>query len=177
MASITEKPRTPAHAGQENFHAPYRLVEEILARSVANTWHEARCEWVLSYIYFSDEPGTCLCDHYPIREHCIIANAESGNEAVVGNCCVRSFIGLSAESIFAGLRRIARDTARAMGLAAINFARSKNWITDWEHQFLLETSRKRKLSSRQRAKRCEINEKVLGRVRAQTADEAEGRYA
>jgi hypothetical protein len=79
--SIT--PQTP--------HNGYALVREILARSVADNWFDAKQEWRLWRILFSapDDPGTCLCGHFPIREHCVLTNHLNGNEVVVGNVCVK----------------------------------------------------------------------------------------
>src|SRR5262245_49233660 len=100
---ITHPPRPGAKP-------PRRLVEEIIALSIADTWGEARGEWTLSDVYFTDTPGRCLCGH-PITEHCLLVNHLNGNEAVVGNHCVKRFLDIPSEPIFAGLRRIAHNTA------------------------------------------------------------------
>jgi hypothetical protein len=50
-------------------HAPYALIEEILARSEAITWDLARLEWDLLDIFYK-RWGACLCRHFPITEHC-----------------------------------------------------------------------------------------------------------
>ena len=49
-----------------------KLIQEIIKLSVADIWEIAKCEWELIEIYFSDEPETCLCGHYPIIELCEI---------------------------------------------------------------------------------------------------------
>jgi hypothetical protein len=49
-----------------------QLITEILARSVAQTWDEARREWSLYEIYEAYEPETCLCGHFPIIELCVL---------------------------------------------------------------------------------------------------------
>jgi hypothetical protein len=142
-------------------------VREIVALSVANTWHLAKSEWALAEVYLADQPGACLCGHRPIREHCVIVNRENGNKAVVGNCCVKRFVGLPSASIFADLRRIIGDVTKAPSQALVNHAHALGWITDWEARFALDTLRLRRLSARQRAKRAEINRRLLARM-AQT---------
>jgi hypothetical protein len=37
----------------------YKLTDEILARSAAKTWDEAKLEWHLKDITKEDEPSTC----------------------------------------------------------------------------------------------------------------------
>jgi hypothetical protein len=155
----------PQLAPQTN-HARHRLADAIIARSVAVTWDDARLEWDLSSVFFADKdyPGTCLCGHQPIIEHCVLANRENGNEAVVGNVCVQKFIGLPTEALFRGLRRIMADRAAALSLEVIHYAIEKGWVNDWERRFYLNTRGRQHLSERQRAKREEINARILYHV-------------
>jgi hypothetical protein len=152
-----------------NGHIRYRLIQEVLARSVSPTWCEAKSEWELDHIFFADraEPGTCLCGHAPIIETCVIRNRLNGNAAVVGNCCVKRFMGSMSERIFASLRRIARDRTKALNADVVEFAFSRGWITTWEREFCLNTFGKQYLSAGQVAKRIEINSKVLRLARGE----------
>jgi hypothetical protein len=158
--------RSPSAGG----HARYQLAAEIIARSVGDTWDDAKREWDLAHVFISapDEPGTCLCGHHPIREHCLLTNRENGNEAVVGNVCVTKFMGLSSEKLFAAFRRIAKNREAALNAEAVDYAHRTGWIDDWQRRFYLDTCRRsrRKLSQKQLAKRVEINRKVLARVAA-----------
>jgi hypothetical protein len=155
------------HGAGGNGHAPWRLLEEILVRSVAGNWPEARLEWALQLIYYEDDPpGTCLCGHYPICEHCLLYNRANGNRAVVGNVCVTRFMGMDADAIFRCLRRVAADAGKALSGDAVVYLYRRGLLTDWEKQFCLDTARKRRLSAKQRAKRVEINERVLACVAA-----------
>jgi hypothetical protein len=165
MSSILPQNRPPGKPSAKG-HAAYRLTQEILSRSVARTWAEARREWELAYVYFAEVPGTCLCGHHPILENCVIVSRENGNEAVVGNVCVTRFLGIDSEAVFRSLRRVLEDPTRPLNEAAVEHAYGRGWLNDWEREFLLGTSRKRSLSPRQRAKRVQINRKVLGLVRA-----------
>jgi len=142
---------------------PYRLVEEIVSRSIANTWQEAKREWELTCIYFADRPGTCLCGHSPILELCVLRNRENGNEAVVGNACVTRFMGLPSDRLFASLKRIATDKTSALNAAMIAYAHDKGWLTEWEKKFCLNTMKwsGRNLSAKQMAIRVKINETIL----------------
>jgi hypothetical protein len=142
----------------------FRLFREIIALSVAKTWEEAKREWGLVDIHREDEPLTCLCGHTPIIEICLLRNRRNNNSAIVGNVCVNKFLAIESELIFAGLRRIAEDSTKALNGAATIHAHEKGWITDWEKTFSLDTVRKRKLSEKQQRKRAEINQRVLVRT-------------
>jgi hypothetical protein len=163
MPAVTEHRQTaPPHRERP----PYRLVEEILARSVSADWGAAKAEWSLADVYFADSPGACLCGHAPIVEHCVLVNRRNGNVVTVGNVCVTRFMGiLAADRIFQGLRRVMKDREAKLNKDAVAYAHHKGWINDWELDFYLNTCRKRKLSPRQRAKRSLINEHVVARVK------------
>lgn len=143
----------------------YKLSQEIIALSVARNWDEAKREWALEDVYQAEEQQTCLCGHFPIREICVIRNRVNSTEAEVGNCCVKKFLGLPSGGIFDGLKRVAEDTTKALNYEAVHHAHNKNWITDWEYKFSLDTARKRSLSAKQALVRQRINDKVLARFR------------
>jgi hypothetical protein len=142
----------------------FRLFKEIIARSVSQTWEEAKLEWDLKHVYREDEPLTCLCGHTPIIEICVLHNRRNGNTAEVGNVCVNKFLGLESDLIFSGLRRVAKNVDKALNEAATNYAHEQGWITDWEKKFCLDTNRKRKLSAKQELKRAEINRLILAKT-------------
>lgn len=139
----------------------YKLAVEIVALSVADTWDEAKLEWALEDVFYSDEPGVCLCGHRPILEQCIIVNQHNGNEAIIGNVCVKRFLGLPSDKLFAAINRIAKDPSRALNTETVEYAHRKGWMNDWERKFYMDTLRKRGLSPKQRAKREQINQQVL----------------
>lgn len=142
----------------------FRLIQEIVVRSEADGWDRARLEWTLVEVFTSEELGTCLCSHYPIRAHCVLENQHNGNRVVVGNCCVKRFLGLPSGKLFSGLNRVAADPERSLNSEGIDFAHHKGWINDWEQGFLQKMMRKQKLTPRQRAKRAEINRMVIARL-------------
>lgn len=143
----------------------YRLSTEIIALSQSKIWDEAKREWSLLEVYESEEPETCLCGHFPIIELCVLVNGRNQNQATVGNCCVKKFIGLPSDKIFQAVKRIRKDASKSLNAETIDYAHSRNWITDWERTFYLDVMRKRKLTAKQRAKKNEINEFVLNRMK------------
>lgn len=143
----------------------YKLTEEILARSKANTWDVAKLEWALDHVYEADEPETCLCGHFPIIEICELRNKVNGNGATVGNCCVKKFIGLPSDLIFQAVKRVRKEIGKSLNAQAIQHAWEKNWINDWEYKFSLDTMRKRNLSQKQMLTRVKVNEKMLANMK------------
>lgn len=140
-----------------------RLQAEILAFSQATTWDKAKDEWKLESIYMSQNQ-TCTCGYHPISEVCVIINEVNKETTEVGNCCVKRFLKLPSETLFAAARRVRADTGRSLGEDTVTFAREKNWISEWEANFYESTGRKRKLSSKQADIRRRINEKFLRRL-------------
>ena len=100
----------------------FQLTGEILQRSVARTWDEAKLEWSLLEVYESEEPETCLCGHFPIVELCVLLNRRNKNQATVGNCCVKRFVGLPSEKIFQAVKRVRKDTSKSLNAEAIQHA-------------------------------------------------------
>jgi len=142
----------------------YKLTSEILALSAAKTWDEAKLEWHLEHIRKEDEPATCLCGHYPIAELCTIVNLKTGLTAIVGNCCVKKFIGLASDKIFQAVKRVQKDLSRALNAETIEHAHRKGWIDDWKRNFYFETMRKRRMSPKQMEQRRQINKVILRHV-------------
>ncbi len=156
-----------AMAGAVKNVSQFQLTTEILERSVAQTWDEARREWSLYEIYEADEPETCLCGHFPIIELCVLRNRHNGIQATVGNWCVKNFIGLPSDRIFQAIKRIRRDPSNSLNPEAIQHAFDRQWITEWERDFYLKIMRKRNLTEKQSAKKLQINDRILRHVRRQ----------
>jgi len=142
-----------------------KLKKEILDLSDGQTWSEALREWNLEAVFWEDDPETCLCGKFPIKELCYLRNRVNGYRALVGNVCVKRFMGLPSGKIFDSLKRVATDEERALNEETVEHAHDKGWITDWEHGFYMGTWRKRTLSERQLAKRVEINRRVMRAIR------------
>ncbi len=146
----------------------FRLTTEIVARSQAKTWDQAKREWELFDVYETDEPETCLCGHFPIVELCTLRNKLNGGDVTVGNCCVKKFIGLPSEKIFQAVKRVRKDRTKSLNAEAIAHAFSKGWTTEWERDFYVDVMRKRNLTVKQAAKKAQINEKVIRNIQRPT---------
>jgi hypothetical protein len=142
----------------------YKLIQGIIELSDAKTWDEAKLEWDLVEIYHQEEPDTCLCGHDPIIEICVLENRQNKNSTIVGNVCVKKFLGLPSDQIFQAVRRIGKDAAKALNAEAIQHAYNRNWIDKWKRDFYFDTLRKRNLSEKQLSKRIEINRLVLANI-------------
>src|SRR5665647_3036704 len=92
------------------------LSAKILKLSKATDWETARKEWALIDIHESDEPETCLCEHFPIIEICEIRNNVTQHRTEVGNVCVKRFLGIRSDLIFAALKRIKKDSNKSLCL-------------------------------------------------------------
>jgi hypothetical protein len=142
-----------------------QLRDRILALSEASDWEVARKEWSLVAVHEADESQTCLCGHYPIIEICRISNRITKKNTEVGNRCVRRFLGIRSDLIFAAIRKIQRDITKSLNADAITFFRQRELLTAWEYEFLQDTMRKRHLSEAQLSSRQGINEKVLKAIK------------
>lgn len=144
-----------------------QLKREILALSQSLDWEMAKKEWRLISISEAEEPETCLCGHFPIRELCSISNKITGNTIDVGNVCVKRFIGLRSDLIFSAIKRIRKDLTKSLGPDATVLFFEKGVISQWEYQFQQNTMLKRNLSPKQLDARMNINKKVLSAVSRQ----------
>jgi hypothetical protein len=123
----------------------FHLFKEIIERSQADTWEEAKLEWKLDHINFaSDEDvvlGTyrCLCGHSPLKELCYIFNASSAITAMVGNCCVKKFMGeIESDKVFSAVKN------KRVNKATIEHAFARGIISQHEHDYCLTKFKKRK---------------------------------
>lgn len=148
----------------------YRLIGEIISLSQSSSWEEAKQEWQLSDVYQAEEAETCLCGHYPIIELCILRNRHNDRDAIVGNCCVKKFIGLPSDLIFQAVKRIRSDNEKSLNSEALTHAINKGWINKWEHDFYHNIMRKRLLSQKQMTAKRNINLKFINNMRRLTAN-------
>lgn len=146
---------------EEGGHNFRQLKEAILARSHATDWEVAKKEWKLVRIYEADEPDTCLCGHTPIIEICVLSNTVNHKHAEVGNRCVKRFLGLRSDLIFAGIKRIKEDITKSLNADSTVFFFEQGVLNDWEYKFQNNTLNKRSMSGPQMNTRMKINQKVL----------------
>jgi hypothetical protein len=87
------------------------LKKEILIRSKSKEWEPAKLEWDLTRVILlnNENAEKCLCSHYPIKELCFIKNRETGEETLVGNCCVKKFMEKDTTLHFSTLKTIIKQ--------------------------------------------------------------------
>lgn len=138
-----------------------QLKAHVLPLSSASIWEVAAKEWSLTGIHEADEPDTCPCGHFPIMEICSIRNRVTGHSTEIGNVCVKRFLGLRSDLIFAAIKRIRKAPDKSLNADAIAFFRERGILNDWEYGFSQSTLKLRSLSAAQLGKRRAINQKVL----------------
>ncbi|MFJ7565541.1 hypothetical protein ACIQW9_01090 [Herminiimonas sp. NPDC097707] len=143
----------------------FRLTNEIIARSSSSNWAAAKLEWTLHEIYEADEPETCLCGHFPIKELCVLRNRINDARATVGNCCVKKFMGLPSNLIFQAVKRVRADSSKSLNAESLSHALEKNWVNQWEYDFYARIMAKRNLTPKQVEKKQQINEKFMRNIR------------
>jgi len=139
------------------------FIKRILELSEADIWEEAKLEWKLVRIDFArkEEWESCLCGKTPICELCRITNSLNGNSTQVGNVCINKFTDLPSNLIFTNIKKVFKDVDKSFNEVTTEYIYEKDWINEWEYDFLIDTERKRKLSNKQYKKRVSINSKIL----------------
>lgn len=143
-----------------------RLKAHILPLSHSDRFEMARTEWDLVSVEITEEFDSCPCGQ-EIKEHCCIKNRITGESTYVGNVCINRFIGIDTGSLFDGLKRIARDPYANANLDVIEHGRKLGFIYDSEYGFLVETRRKRKLSTKQLEWKRKINRRIIQQISVQ----------
>lgn len=139
------------------------LSSELIKLSQAKTWDQAKLEWEVINVHKVDEPETCLCNHYPIIEICSIKNECTGEEARVGNCCVKKF-NEDSDKIFRAVARVRKDIERSLNAETLRLALKNEWILDKDYVFYFSVMRRRRLSDKQLAWKKDINRKITNKV-------------
>ena len=123
----------------------FRLFQEIIDRSEADAWEEARLEWHLDHIEIADKEDvenhtyTCLCGHTPLKELCFILNDLTDIMVLVGNCCITKFMGeLKSNKVFHAVKK------KRANREAIELAFARGIISQHEFNYCLMKVRKRK---------------------------------
>ncbi|WP_243211242.1 hypothetical protein JQ760_027800 (plasmid) [Klebsiella pneumoniae] len=140
--------------------AKYQLTSRITRLSQADEWESARKEWQLDRIYKTEKPMSCLCGHTPISNVCVLKNTVNRRTASVGNCCVKKFMGLPSDTIFNAVNRVSKDDNKSANIQTLKLALEKKLITQWEHDFYVDTMNKRKLTAKQKTTRKRVNQKL-----------------
>lgn len=141
----------------------YKLIERILKLSTSQIWETAKKEWIVTEILYLDEEEEfeeCLCTHYPIRELCFIMNTTNKNKTMVGNCCIKNFLGDKTKTKM--FKAIAKNK---INKALIDYAKEKRIITEWEFKFTTDIWRKKNLTDKQQWKFKQVKSKIISAVK------------
>ena len=139
----------------------FKLMSEIIARSKNKTWQEAVKEWYLVSLKVVDEPQTCICGHFPIKQLCIIEHDNTGEQLTLGNHCITHFLGLPVNKLRSSVKRVTDDITKSFTKDIVDTAWKEFWIDDWEYDFYKNIIRKRKLSPHQMQKKVKANVAIL----------------
>lgn len=138
-----------------------KLKTRIIELSTSKNWQEAKSEWDLVTIFRTTEPETCLCDHNPIFEVCVIRNSSNGNEEEIGNVCIHHFLGLNTKSHFNALRRIHKDNSLSISASFLDFVFKKEIISADEYTFYKNIMGKHSPLTIDLLHKEEINRKII----------------
>lgn len=136
----------------------------VTARSVAGSFDQARTEWRLSKVEYSDKDYTCICDH-PIHKLCWIENKHNKNKLLVGSTCVTKFINknLMVDKLFVGLDKLNKAEDDGCPKIVYNYAHEQGYINDWELSFVESLGNRYgvNLTEKQYEHRQKIHQKIL----------------
>jgi hypothetical protein len=152
-------------------HNEAKFKAAILALSNSNTWDDAKAEWELHFVY--EDPNNeraCKCEHSPIHQICVIKNRKNGSKSEVGNVCVKRFLRLMSNRIFAVIRRLQWDIQKSLNPKALELFRERGVITFAEEQeYLVYWRRRKHMRDDQKQQKLQINQRVLAYVAKETA--------
>ena len=141
-----------------------KLEAIVTSRSVASNFDDARTEWRLTSVEYSDSPSNCICDH-PIHKLCWIENKNNKNKLLVGSTCVTKFINknLMVDKLFIGLDKLNRAEDDGCPKIVYNYAHEQGYINDWERSFVESLGNRYgvNLTEKQLENRLKIHIKIL----------------
>ena len=139
------------------------LIKAVIDASRSDDWASAKEEWDLADIQLNgDGDGVeyCLCGH-EIVELCFIKNRLTGNELMVGNVCVKKFLGIRSDKIFNAVKKIKKDNIASVNSETLDYALQHKWISNTDHNFYKNIIRKRNLTPKQQKWKSDINKRVI----------------
>ena len=136
------------------------LKAEVLPRSEADSFEDARHEWSLSKVEISMVYDKCACGH-KIKHICYLKNLLNGNKVKVGNTCVNKFIGIDTAGVFRSLQRLISGKGKEPSPDLRKFCKNSAIIDRDEYEFLTRTYRKTALSQGCLLRRVEVCGKIV----------------
>jgi hypothetical protein len=151
-------------------HNEAKFKAAILALSISKDWDEAKAEWELFFVYDDPNDRACECEHSPIHQICVIKNRKNGKSTEVGNVCVRRFLRLFSNRIFAVIKRLRYDVQKSLNPSALELFRERGVITYLEEQeYKLYWRKRTNMSDDQKKQKIDINTRVLLYIDHETA--------
>lgn len=136
----------------------------IVSLSESDSFQQAKEEWTLFNVEFSEQEGgsVCPCGQTGIRELCYIRNTENKKEIFVGNVCVNKFMDINTGNFFDGIKRLRKNPESNPNQDVIDFAWKFGYLYgENEYNFLCDIKRKRKLTPDQESWRAKANRRIL----------------
>lgn len=144
----------------------WRLIEEVLLRSISTEWESAIDEWDhIGYDYVQSD-GTCACGKQHISELNYVRNRFTGSELIIGSECINKFFKYQIDGLHASINKVLKEPHKSLHLDIIRKAYYKGIITQWEKNFYLDVYRKqwRGMSYKQIQTKESINSKILNKI-------------
>lgn len=158
---LAEVPPAPeSDSGQRGDHNFERLKAHIMPLSKAATFEQARAEWAVIGAQLEEDWDVCPCGQ-PIKELCFLENKITKQRTYVGNVCVNRFMGIETGNLLSGLKKIMKDHSANANTDVIEYAKRNGYLFEQEYDFLMDTRRKRVLSTKQEQWKIRINQRIL----------------
>jgi hypothetical protein len=137
----------------------------LYTKSEAQLWEHTKEEWYwkdVKYITETVSKYNCVCSKKNIHEVCFIKNKITEKEAIVGNCCVKKFLGIKNPDIF--FKTIKNITTNLNGKMSKKFLEFKNVYEIYnqnELDFLNDIASKNKLTLRQQMYKLSLHNRFF----------------
>lgn len=141
------------------------LRKQLLDLSDTQDWETARGQWKFYDCCWDDTKGKCLCGHV-IKERCVLKNERTSRLVIVGNCCVKHFLGdlpntIATDACFASIKRVKKDIRKTLHRDIVRLAEQRCVITARAAQWYIKWLRTRKLFGDDAIHRKKLNQVML----------------
>lgn len=144
----------------ERYH---RLWNNLKEHCNSELWEDARKEWKVVDIEFTDDDEKCVCGK-ALHNLFYAKNIKNGSSVILGSECVETVTGANPKSVSTNLGKVLKDKKIALNEAAILFLCDAGVLNEGRERIFLEDTCKRKfkkMSEKQQKWRLAINDKVI----------------
>ena len=141
----------------------YKLIKEVLDRSVSQDWDSAIDEWQIIGHDYVQSDGECACGKQHISELNYVRNRYTDSELIIGSECINKFFDINIKGIHPSIKRVNKDMSKSLHFPLVDSAFTNNIISPLEFKFYIDIHGKRttSLSEKQKQWKQSINAKVL----------------